>query len=108
MGTDLGLAADELSKPCDSNIISSLADYFSEWRVLFASLLSEVDLGDVDREKRTEEEKSIAALRKCKARNGLGATYEALVSSLLNKGEKNLAESLCRFLSNQQRQRQGR
>ena len=95
----VGLAADELSKPCDSTVIPSLADCFSEWRVIFASLLSELDFDDVDKENATEEEKRIAALRKWKARNGNEATYKVLVGVLLKKGERYQAESLCKILA---------
>ena len=95
----VGLAADELSKPCDDSIIPSLADYFSRWRVIFGSLLSDLDLGDVDRENTTEEEKRIAALRKWRDRNGSEATYEILVGALLNRGERHQAESLCKTLA---------
>ena len=95
----VGLAAEELSKPCDSSIIPSLADCFGQWRVIFGSLLSELDLSDVDRENTTEEERRIAALRKWKARNGCEATYEILVGVLLKKGERDQAESLCKILA---------
>ena len=95
----VGLAAVELSKPCDNNIITSLADCFSQWRVIFGSLLSELDLDDVDKENTREEEKRIAALRKWKARNGSKATYKVLVDALLNRGEQNQAENLCKILA---------
>ena len=90
----VGLAAVELSKACDGGIIPSLADCFSQWRVI--SLLSKIDVGDVDRDNTTEEEKRIAALRTWKARNGCEATYKILVDTLLNKGERSDAENLCR------------
>ena len=93
---EVGLVADELIKPCDSKIIPSLADCFIEWRVIFASLLSELDIGDVIRENHKEEERRIAALRKWKTRKGNAATYEVLVDALLNKGDKSQAESLCK------------
>ena len=99
VANEVGLAADELSKPCDSTVIPSLADCFSEWRVLFESLLSELDLDDVDKENATKEEKRIAALRKWKARNGSEATYKVLVGVLLKKGERYQAESLCKILA---------
>ena len=92
----VGLAADELSKPCDSTVIPSLADCFSQWRVIFGSLLSELDLDDIDRDKHTEEEKRIAALRKWKDRKGCEATYKVLVDALWNRGERYQAENLCR------------
>ena len=92
----VGLAADELSKPCDGSInIPSLADCFSQWKVIFGSLLSDLDLSDIDRENPTEEEKRIGALRKWKARNGCEATYKVLVDALLNRGERYQAENLC-------------
>ena len=108
LATNFGLTADELLKPCDSKIIASLADCFSKWRVIFSSLLSEIDLGDVDRESSIEEEKRIAVLRKWKARNGDGATYEILVSALLKQGEKGQAESLCKLLANLLSNKNGR
>ena len=107
VANEIGLAADELSKPCDSNIIPSLADCFSQWRVIFASVLSKIDLDDVDRENHTEKEKRIAVLGKWKDSNGTGATYKVLVSALLSNGEKDQAELLCRLLAYQLKQRQG-
>ena len=67
--------------------------------MIFESLLSEIDLGDINRDKPTEEEKRIAALRKWKARKGYEATYEILVCVLLSKGERYQAESLCKILA---------
>ena len=92
----VGLAADELSKPCDSSIIPSLADCFSQWKMIFGSLLSELDLDDIDKENTREEEKRIAALRKWRDRNGREATYKVLVDALLNRGERYQAEIVCR------------
>ena len=97
---EVGLAADELSKPCDSDLISSLANCFCQWKVIFGSLLSELDLNDINKENLTEEEKRIAALRKWKARNGSKGTYKILVDALLTQGERDQAESLCKILAN--------
>ena len=93
---ETGLAADELSNPCDSNIIPSLADCFSQWKVIFGSLLSDLDLSDIDKDNSIEEEKRIAAVRKWRDRNGCKATYKVLVDALLNRGERYQAENLCR------------
>ena len=98
VANEIGLAADELSKPCDNNIIPSLADCFSQWEVIFGSLLNEIDLGDEDKENTTGVKKRIAALRKWKARNGCEATYKVLVDALLKRGERYQAENLCRIL----------
>ena len=96
LANEIGLSADEFSKPCDDRIIHSLADCFSKWRVIFASLLSEIDLDDVHRENCKEDERRIAALRKWKSGNGHRATYEVLVKALLRSGEVDQAELLCK------------
>ena len=105
---ELGLAADELSKHCDSSIIPSLADCFGQWRVIFGSLLNQLDIDDVDKENTREEEKRIAALRKWKARNGCKATYKILVDALLNRGERAEAENLCKILADHMSNRNGK
>ena len=96
VANEIGLAADKLSKACDSNIIPSLADCFREWKVIFGSLLSEIDVDDVNDENATGVEKRIAALRKWRDRKGREATYKVLVDALLNRGERYQAECLCR------------
>ena len=92
---EIGLAADKLSKPCDSNIIPSLNDCFREWEIIFGSLLSEIDIDDVNKENTTGVMKRTAALRKWRDRNGCEATYKVLVNALLNRGERHQAENLC-------------
>ena len=91
----VGLAADELLKPCDSNIIPSLADCFREWEVIFGSLLSEIDVNYVNEDNTTGVKKRIAVLRKWRDRKGCKATYKVLVDALLSKGERYQAEILC-------------
>ena len=93
------LAVDELSKPCDSNIIPSLADCFLEWEVIFGSLLSEIDVNYVKEDNTTGVNKRMAALRKWRDKNGREATYKVLVDALLNRGERDQAENLCKILA---------
>ena len=92
----VGLAADELSKPCDSNIIPTLADCFLEWEVIFGSLLSEIDVNYVKEDNTTGVNKRMAALRKWRDKNGREATYKVLVDALLSSSERYQAENLCR------------
>ena len=54
----IGLAADELTKPCDGSIIPSLADCCSLWNVIFGSLPNDLDLSDVDKKNSVEEPKT--------------------------------------------------
>ena len=106
VANEVGLPGEELSKPCDNLIIPLLSDCFIEWRVIFASLLSEIDIDDVTRDNpNSEKERRIAALRKWKNSNGSRATYKVLASVLLSNGRKDQAESLCRILANQLGQR---
>ena len=93
----IGLGSEELNTPCKDSFFPFLASIIHPWREVFASLLTEVDLDDIDLENsgRSEQEKRIAALRKWKARNGQGATYEVLVRALLNIGKVDQAETLC-------------
>ena len=74
---------------------------------MFESLLSQIDLDDIDKENYSEEEKRISALRKWKARNGHGATYEVLVDTLLSKGKMDQAECVCHLLIRQLSQQGG-
>ena len=62
----VGLGAEELRKPCDDRLFPLLANFVHPWRLVFSSLLSEVDLDDIDQEKQScsEQEKRVAALRK--------------------------------------------
>ena len=99
VANEVGLAADELSKPCDSYIISSLADCFSQWELIFGSLLSQLDLIDINEDYSTQEKKRSAALHKWRDRNGSGATYKVLVDALLKLGERRQAENLCKILA---------
>ena len=98
---EVGLAVDELSKPCDSNHFPSLANFVREWQLVFWDLLDENDRDDIDRENPTALEplKKVAALQKWKSRKGRGATYEVLINALLRNREKDQAESLCQFLA---------
>ena len=74
-----------------------MANTVHPWREVFASLLTQVDLNDIDSENygRSEQIKRIAALRKWKTKHGRSATYEILVRALLNIGKVDQAETLC-------------
>lgn len=106
--TTFGLGADELKKPYDDRLLPLLADYIHPWRLVFESLLNQVDLDDIKKENDTEEERRTSALRKWKERSGHKATYEALIKILLGRGRTNQAESICQLLACQPNQCEGR
>ena len=93
----VGLSAEELSKPCDDRLFPLLANFVHPWRLIFSSLLSEVDLDDIveENQSRSEQEKRVAALRKWKARKGHEATYGAVLGAILDSGKVDQAELLC-------------
>ena len=83
LATEIGLKAVELTKPCQDSIFPWLANFVDPWREILSSLLSKVDLSDVDTENRdrSEQQKGIAALHKWKARKGRKATKEGQVEN---------------------------
>ena len=85
------------NRPCDDRLFASLANFVHPWRLVFSSLLSEMDLDDIDEENqsRSEQEKRVAALRKWKAREGRKATYAVLLGAILDSGKVDQAEMLC-------------
>ena len=95
----VGLGAEELRKPCDDCLFPLLANFVHPWRLVFSSLLSEIDLDDVHRENSSEEEKRLGALRKWKTRNAHKATYGSLVKAILDHGKVDQAEMLCQLLA---------
>ena len=99
IATEVGLGAKELSKQCEESLFLLLADFLHPWRLVFSSLLSDVDIDDVDRENQSEPEKRVAALRKWKVRNGHGATYYILVEAVLNSSRLDQAELICKHLA---------
>ena len=105
----VGLGAEELSKPCDDRLFPLLANFVHPWRLVFSSLLSEVDVDDVaeENQSRSEQEKRVAALRKWKARKGHEATYSVLVKAVLDQGKVDQAELICQLLALQPHSEQG-
>ena len=87
----VGLGAEELSKPCDDRLFPLLANFVHPWRLVFSSLLSEVDLDDIDQEKQSRSEQETS--------NGHEATYDSLVKAVLDHGKVDQAEMLCQLLA---------
>ena len=96
-----GLDSSHLNKPCSEAFFVSFSDHVNPWRVVFASLLSETDLNDIDSEQtgRSEQEKRLACLRKWKSRRGNGATFRAIIEAVLSTGNVDSAEALCQIIA---------
>ena len=96
-----GLDSSHLNKPCTEAFSLSFSDHVHPWRLVFAYLLSETDLDDVDSEQtgRSEQEKRLACLRKWKTRRGNGATFRAVIDAVLSTGNVGSAEALCQIIA---------
>ena len=99
----VGLRAELLDLSCEENCFVSLSDFVDPWRLVFADLLSSLDLKDIDTENRgaSEQEKRVASLRKWKSRNGADATYRVIIQSAIKCGHVDNAEAICRQLLSQ-------
>ena len=96
-----GLDSNHLDKPCSEAFFLSFSDHVHPWRLVFAYLLSQTDLDDVDSEQtgRSEQEKRLASLRKWKSKCGNGATFRAVIKAVLSTGNVGSAEALCQIVA---------
>ena len=103
VATRFGLDSSYLDKPCTEAFFPSFADNVHPWRLVFANLLSQTDLDDVDSEQtgRSEQdsEKRLACLKKWKSRRGNGATFRAVIGAALSSGNVRSAEALCQIIA---------
>ena len=100
VATPFGVDSKELDKPCAEAFFSSIADLVHPWRLVFADLLCQTDMDDVDSEQagRSEKEKRLGCLRKWKSRCGEGATFRAIIAAVLSTGNVENAQALCRII----------
>ena len=96
-----GVHSKELDKPCTEAFFSSIADLVHPWRLVFAGLLCQTDMDDVDSEQagRLEREKRLGCLRKWRSRCGDGATFRAIIAAVLSTGNVQNAQALCRIIA---------
>ena len=94
-----GVDSKELDKPCTEAFFSSIADLVHPWRQVFSDLLCQTDMDDVDSEGRSEREKRLGCLRKWRSRFGDGATFRAIIATVLSTGNVENAQALCRIIT---------
>ena len=101
VATRFGLDSSYLDKPCTEAFFPSFADNVHPWRLVFANLLSQTDLDDVDSEQtgRSEQEKRLACLKKWKSRRGNKANFRAVIGAALSSGNVRSAEALCQIIA---------
>ena len=94
-----GIDSKELDKPCTEAFFSSIADLVHPWRLVFADLLCQTDMDDVDRDSHSQPEKRLGCLRKWRSRCGDGATFRAIIAAVLSTGNLENAQALCRIIA---------
>ena len=93
-----GITVEHLEQRCSDEDLLQISRDLVEWRNLAPHLaLTDTDLEDLEGG-RSEQERRLKALRKWKRKAGFTATYKNLVSALLQVGDTELAEKLCRQL----------
>ena len=108
VAAEFGLDPKLLERPCEEAILPSLADFVHPWQPTFDFLISSMDIEDIDKENKTEHSKRVAALKTWKKRCGTEATYSALMTALLRRGNVDNAEKLCQHLHETIRKEQGK
>ena len=98
--TEVGISSAILNRKCsDADLIRISKDL--DWRTVAPHLgLNPTEIGDIDC-KRTESEKRVETLQKWKKKLGFRANFRALVKTLMETGNADHAEKVCRSLKQQ-------
>ena len=98
--TEVGISSAILNRKCsDADLIRISKDL--DWRMVAPLLgLDPTDIADIDC-KRTESEKRVETLQKWKRKYGFRANFRVLVKTLLETGNAEHAEKVCRSLKQQ-------
>ena len=98
----VGISADKLNKPCSDEHITSISLFLANWQTVAPLLgLSETDEEDVEEKGKKTQDKRYITLRKWKCKNLFKATYRVLVDVFLKLSRADLAEKVCRLLTDE-------
>ena len=93
----------KLDQPCRKNHLNKISESISRWEELAPYLdLNEVEIEDIKEEHSSPKRRRQVMLGKWKEKNGTKATYRKLAKIFASQGRRNLAETLCDFLANQE------
>ena len=96
----VGISQDTLDQECSDAHLVSISQ-FLDWRRTAPHLgLDLTEIGDIDC-KRTESEKRVETLQIWKRKFGFKANFRMLVEKLLDTGNADHAEKVCRLLKQQ-------
>ena len=97
----VGIPLSSLDQRCSDQHLLSISRFLN-WRNVAPYLgLSEVDIEDIDYDRRSQSEKRLTTLRKWKSKYGYTATFKNLVLALLKIENTDHAEKVCQLLKPQ-------
>ena len=95
---EVNIPLTSLEQKCSSEHLKSIS-LFLDWRTVAPHLgLSQTDIQEIDIDQRTESEKRLKTLQKWKMKYGYVAKFINLVQVLLDIGNADNAERVCRLL----------
>ena len=87
-----------LDQECSDKHLKSISLFLDRGSVAPHLGLSEIDIQDIDCDKRKEAEKRLQTLEKWKRKYAFKATYRKLVEILLDIGDASSAQKVCKLL----------
>ena len=101
--SEVGVTHAQLDKTCSPENLRDIALFLESWRELAPHLgLSSAQVEAIERDTRSEQEKSRKILMSWKATFAFKAKYRVLVEALLKISRADLAEKVCCLLVQQQ------
>ena len=90
---------ERLDEKVNNDHLLKIALFLRSWRLVALHLgLSDIDVSDLEKEGKDEQEKRIKALQKWKDKFAFKATYRMLVEVLLQLSMADTAENICHIL----------
>ena len=99
---EVGITHMQLEEKCTNEHLHGISLSLKSWRTLAPQLgLSSSEVEAVDRDAHSEKERRQKCLESWKAKFAFAATYRVLVEALLEIGNADQAEEVCRLLVSQ-------
>ena len=95
----VGVSIAKLDQECSEEHVKGISCFLESRQTLAPHLnLKETDIEEIDKDKRTEQEKRLKTLQKWKERFIFLATYKVLMEALLKTGRADHARKVCCLL----------
>ena len=96
---EVGVCPEKLNDSISDDHLCEIALFLTSWCKVAPYIgLREMDINDVQREGKNEQDQTLNALERWKGKFGFKATYQKLVEVLLSLAMADVAEKVCRLL----------